>query len=170
MTSKQPNCSICRHPQRNEIDAALIARQSLRAVARQYATTKDSLSRHNSHLPEHLAVAKQAAEVASADSLLDQAQGLLARATRLADRAEHAKNLSVALQGVKEIRGVLELLGKLSGELRTQQVSQVNAVQVNWRQQLESNTPEENERRVAELLNKAGLAYVPLQPTASLEL
>jgi len=157
-----PKCSICRHPNRVEIDAALIARQSLRDIARQFATSKDSLARHGEHIPKSLAMAKQAEVVASAETLLEQTHNLLARATRLADKAEHAKNLSAALQGVREIRGVLELLGKVSGELKTSQTNVGIAVQ----QAIEIDTgdPAENERRIAELLNEAGLVLVPLEP------
>lgn len=39
-------CSICSHPQRGEIDAALVAGQSLRDLAKQFDATKSALSRH----------------------------------------------------------------------------------------------------------------------------
>lgn len=65
-----------------------------------------------------LVKAKAAETVAHADKLIDQVQDLLERATRLADQAEKSKNLTAALTGVREIRGVLELIGRINGELQ----------------------------------------------------
>jgi hypothetical protein len=42
-------CSICAHPNRAVIDAALESGQSLRAVARQFAVSKSSVERHQKH-------------------------------------------------------------------------------------------------------------------------
>jgi hypothetical protein len=43
-------CSICGHPRRQEIDAALASGTSLRAVAREFSTTHTALSRHRAHI------------------------------------------------------------------------------------------------------------------------
>ena len=113
------SCTLCSHAQRAQIDACLVSNGSLRDIAGQFAVSRSALDRHKKHIPRALTVAKQAEEVAEATTLFQEVQGLLKRATRIADDAERARKLSVALQGVREIRGVLELLGKLSGELQT---------------------------------------------------
>jgi hypothetical protein len=61
--------------------------------------------------------AREAAVVAKADTLLDQVKNLLAQAERLTERAEQAGNMDTALRGVGQVRGVLELLGEVSGQL-----------------------------------------------------
>jgi hypothetical protein len=43
-------CSICNHPKREEIDAALVAGTPLRDIARQFKTGKDALARHKAHV------------------------------------------------------------------------------------------------------------------------
>jgi hypothetical protein len=70
--------------------------------------------------------AKGAEEAAQAETLLAQVQGLVKRATGILDRAERTGELQAALGAIREVRGCLELLGKLNGELRTG----VNAIAV----------------------------------------
>lgn len=66
-------CSICQHVQREAIDAALVAGEPFRAIARQYATSKDALRRHaQDHLPAALLQAKGAAEVAHGAALAER--------------------------------------------------------------------------------------------------
>jgi hypothetical protein len=63
--------------------------------------------------------AKEAGKVADAGTLLDQVKGLVVRATGILDRAELAGEHQAALGAIREVRGCLELFGKLNGELRT---------------------------------------------------
>jgi ABC-type transporter Mla subunit MlaD len=44
------NCTICRHPQRNEIEAAVQAGASYRDVGRRYSLSKDAICRHRRHV------------------------------------------------------------------------------------------------------------------------
>jgi len=92
----------------------------LRRIAEQSRTSVTALHRHKGHVPATLAIAKEVEKVADATTLLQQVQELLQQARRLTNAAEHAKNLSVDLNGVRSIAGVLTLLGQVSGELRSQ--------------------------------------------------
>ena len=75
-------CTVCQHAKRNEIDAALIEHRPYRDIARRFGPSKDALVRHHdNHLPAALVKAKDAAEVAHADTILDQVQMLRDRAT-----------------------------------------------------------------------------------------
>jgi hypothetical protein len=66
------NCSVCRHPQRHEIEADLQAGKTYRDVARQYGASKDAVSRHAAnHAPLHATPA--VATVTKAIALLDTA-------------------------------------------------------------------------------------------------
>lgn len=112
-------CTLCTHPQRAEIDPELVNGTSLRNIAQRFGTSATALHRHKKHLAPALAVAREAAQVADADSLLNTVKRLLADAQRLTAQAEQAQQLDIALRGIREVRGVLELLGKLSGELQT---------------------------------------------------
>ena len=44
------NCTVCLHPQRQEIEADLRAGLSCRAIAQKYAISKDAASRHCRHV------------------------------------------------------------------------------------------------------------------------
>jgi hypothetical protein len=112
-------CAVCNHPRRTEIDRLLVEKVSLRDIAGQNGTTRSALHRHSQHIPGALVAAKEAGKVADAGSLLDQVQGLVVRATGILDRAEQAGEHQAALGAIREVRGCLELLGKLNGELRT---------------------------------------------------
>ena len=77
-------CTVCTHAERAAIDAALLADVPFRHIAAQYGTSTTALQRHKAdHIPAATAQAQQAADVAKADSLLDQVRELQARAMAL---------------------------------------------------------------------------------------
>ena len=45
-------CSVCRHPNRTEIEKALAAGVALRKLAGQFAVSKDAARRHRLHMAE----------------------------------------------------------------------------------------------------------------------
>jgi len=112
-------CTICTHPKCDEIDQALVeGKQPLTSLATIYDVSEIALRRHKAnHLPEQLVKAEGAREAAQADNLLDQVRGLRNKAYSILLSAEKAGDLKTALQGVREARSCLELLGKLQGEL-----------------------------------------------------
>lgn len=110
-------CGVCVHPQVEDINRALLAGGTLRELAGRYGVTKSSLHRHSAHLPATLVLAKQAHEVAKADTLLEQVASLQGRAMSIVTQAEQARDWRAALQGVKEARGCLELLARLQVEI-----------------------------------------------------
>ena len=112
-------CTICRHAERAAIDSALVERRPFRDIAGQHDVSKSALVRHfDDHLPAKLAMAKVAAEVVNANSLLDQVTSLRSRAITILDTAEESGDLKTAISAIREARGCVELLGKLAGELQ----------------------------------------------------
>ncbi len=113
------SCSICLHPEREEINAALLSETPLRDMARRYATSKDALARHREHLPVHLVKASDAAEVIQADTLLGRLLSLNAETMAILKeaRAGRIKNNELALRAIARAEKQLELQGKLLGEL-----------------------------------------------------
>jgi len=112
-------CTVCTHEQREAIDKALVSGEAVTSVQSRYVSVhKMALYRHkDEHLPARLAKAHDAAEVAAADSLLEQVQFLRGRAMTILDRAEADGLLMPALAAIREARGCLELLGKLLGQI-----------------------------------------------------
>ena len=115
-------CSVCTHPDRENIDEALVGATAISAIsaisAKYRDISEDALGRHKAnHLPAKLIMAEKAKEVAQADSLLEQVRDLQGRALAILDQAEMSGDLRTALGAIREARGNLELLAKLLGEL-----------------------------------------------------
>ncbi len=111
-------CTICQHPQREALDLALVGGAALSETAALFRVSSDAVSRHKAnHLPAKLVLAEKAAEVAEADDLLSQVQGLQARTLAILEAAEASREHRTALTAIREARSNLELLAKLLGEL-----------------------------------------------------
>jgi len=111
-------CTICEHPQVEEINRLLVESVPYRSIAKQFSISESALFRHKKHIPEKLAKAKEAKEITKADNLLEQVIALRDKALSILEKAEKSGDLRTALQGIKEARSTLELLAKLQGELQ----------------------------------------------------
>ena len=109
-------CSICSHPQRPDIDRALLACEPLRNIARRHKTSVAALHRHRSHI----AAAVQAQQALTVERLLSDLADLQRRALALLTKAERAGDLRAALGAIREARGLVETGAKLieTSELR----------------------------------------------------
>jgi len=126
-------CTICHHADRVAIDQVLVERMPFRHIAAQFGVSTSALVRHSDdHLPAELVKAREAAEVANADTILGHVQTLRDRALTILDAAEATGELRTALAAIREARGCLELLGRLPGELQEQAVVNV-LVSGEWR-------------------------------------
>ena len=112
-------CSICIHADREAIDKALVeGTSSVPAIATLFDVSQRALYRHREkHLPETLAQAQEAREVAQADDLLAQLDGLRKEAHRIKDKAEKGGEYRTALTGIRELVRIVELMAKVRGEL-----------------------------------------------------
>ncbi len=111
-------CTVCTHPDREAIDAALVEGVAFPALVAKYRVSKDSLSRHKgNHLPAKMVMAQAAEEVAQADDLLEQVRDLQERTLAILEAAEATRQHRTALGAIREARSNLELLAKLLGEL-----------------------------------------------------
>ena len=130
-------CTICKHPDRERIERALLAGESYRHIAARFGTSSSALVRHKAdHLPASLVRAHDSEEILRADSLLenvrhgeDRAERLYNAAEAILGRALAAKDLRTALQAIRaaadvmaEGRQYLELRGDLTGEFAAPKV------------------------------------------------
>lgn len=88
-----PTCTICRHPNRAEIEAALASRTPLRNIAVRYGTSLGSISRHRNDCLS--AACKQALEakaeseaVKSGETVLSQIESIKTRIMKMLDACE----------------------------------------------------------------------------------
>jgi len=109
-------CSVCQHPERESIDRALINGASVRDLAGRYTPplSKTAIQRHKeSHLPETLTKAREAAEASHGDDLLKQVRVLQHQTLRILQAAVITQDLRVALAAIGQARGNVELMAKL---------------------------------------------------------
>lgn len=125
-------CAVCTRPERDEIDRAILAGVSERKIAGDYGISRGAVIRHKPHIGEALIKAKEIKEVARADTLLDEVRSLKQRAeTGLSCVERVLSNLEAgdgdvraicdavrtANGSIREIRGTLELLAKIAGDI-----------------------------------------------------
>jgi hypothetical protein len=123
-------CSICEHSQRVEIDRALVGDASNRSLASLYDVSEAAVRRHRkNHVPEKLAKAHAAEEVAQADDLLAEVRALQQRTLTILEAAEETQQHRTALAAIREARSNLQMLAQLVGELQSNQLAQ--AIQIN---------------------------------------
>ncbi len=112
------SCTVCEHPEREAIDRALVGGASNRSAASLYDVSEAAVRRHKTnHIPSTLAKAEEAKEAGRAGDLLGQVRALQGKTLGILLRAEGSGDLRTALGAIREARGNVELLAKLSGEL-----------------------------------------------------
>ena len=120
-------CTICSHPDRQEIESAIVSGEPQRAIANQWRVSRAAVQRHAlRHVSPALAAVQAQREEDGAATLLDRVESLIQRTERLLSAAEQSGAVTTALGAVREQRELLRLLGAASGELDTRPVTVVN--------------------------------------------
>jgi hypothetical protein len=116
-------CRTCLHPEKPEIERLLLTAEiTTKAIAARYGISEQALARHRAH---HLPIAARqeaAGAIATAEanrgaSLLDQSASLREKALAILATAERSGKLVVALQAIREVARLIELDGKLMGQI-----------------------------------------------------
>ena len=124
-------CTICKHPQRLDIERELIAGAPLRDIAGRFGRSKTAVLRHKDHVSQGLKAEQEAHEAVRSRTLLDdiragerRADLLYARAEEILTAALQQNNSRSALQAIRaatsvmgEARAYLALRGELVGDL-----------------------------------------------------
>ncbi len=109
-------CTACSHPERKDIDGALVAGETLRDIARQYRVGKDVVARHKeAHLPGLLIKAREIEEVADADTLLSRLRDLNRETSAILKeaRTKGSKDNDLALKAIARVEKQIELEARL---------------------------------------------------------
>ncbi len=90
----------------------------MRNLAGRHGLSATALHRHKeAHLPKALAKAQEAEEIVRGGSLLEEMEVLVEHGHEILAEARAAGEHRTALNAMSEIRGCLELLGKVTGEI-----------------------------------------------------
>lgn len=120
-------CTICTHPQREEIDRAIARGESYRDISARYSVTVQAIYRHaRAHLPQPVQAAVQAEMVEHGARILSQVRELNQRARQLLDEAAAHRRYTGAAAFLKEARELLTLEARLLGELDTRDKVEVH--------------------------------------------
>jgi len=107
-------CTVCRLPNRQEVEEALLAGEPLRNIAERSGTSATALHRHKEgHLPVKLVKAAESREVDSAESLTAKLRAIEAEARRLGQKAEKAGDTRTALVAIRELVRLIELAARM---------------------------------------------------------
>jgi hypothetical protein len=151
-------CKICTHPERVAIDRAIVEQRSLRDISGQYGISRSSVDRHKSHIPKELAKAKKAETVAESGALLSRVEKLMGQADRIYEGAMKSAEWSGAAAAAREMRGCLELLGKIGGELSSGGTKVAISVGIGRSSDLSRMTDEELDSEIQRLARERVLA------------
>jgi hypothetical protein len=128
-------CSICAHPARAEIDAALIAGASTPSVARDFGVGRSSVARHaKAHLAASIALAAQRRDEAAAVAILAKATGLYEHCAGLLGQADRllrgdpdsTAGITAATRVIRETRGILEFVADALDAVQEETSSEVS--------------------------------------------
>lgn len=118
-------CTICTHPDVNEINQMLISEKSLLQISKKYAISYSSLKRHyENHITRDMTRSVHAEKVANADSLLQKLIEYENDAKRYRDMAEKDGDIELALRAVDRALKCVEIGSKIRGLIQEQ--TQVN--------------------------------------------
>src|SRR6266850_1869211 len=110
-----PTCTVCRHAEREKIDADLIVGTPYRHIAARTGTSTGALQRHRCHISNIVITAAETCEIDRGASLLKKIHAMEAEAQRLGAKAEREGDLRAALLAIRELGRALELQGKMVG-------------------------------------------------------
>lgn len=110
-------CSVCRSPDRDAIDRALVAGEALRDIAGRFGPAKSAVARHKDHLPGHLRKAAEAEDVARAIDVVGQLRAINGASLAVLREARDRRDGDLALKAVDRIQKQIELQAKLLGDL-----------------------------------------------------
>ena len=116
-------CTVCAHPQTEEISLEILQGATLRTIADKYSLSLTAVHRHKQHIPHQLAVSHEAQKVAKADGVMQRVNELDQRADTIYRKAAEQNDPELALKALKELRGITELYAKMAGEIGARTVN-----------------------------------------------
>lgn len=121
-----PACSVCPHPDRQAIDEALVLGTSMTQLATTYELSKDAIRRHRTaHLSPALRKVVEARQTGGSIKAIDRLEDLYDRASALLERAEEKGSTRDGVAAIGQLRGIVETLAKITGELDERPTVQV---------------------------------------------
>jgi hypothetical protein len=111
-------CRACASDRLEDIDADLVAEVPFRVLERRYGISTASLVRHKqNHLSPALVAIRRARLAASEGGVAANLEGLIETGESILHAARKAKNAHQGLAALRELRQLVELQMRMTGEL-----------------------------------------------------
>ncbi len=111
-------CTICTHPERANIEAALTAGTSYRNIAKQFDVGFSSINRHAAeHIQETIKQTQTAKEEAHGLDVVKQLQVINGITLAILQEARKDKMHALALSAIDRVQKQIELQAKLVGDI-----------------------------------------------------
>ena len=131
-------CATCTSPIKSAIEAEIAGGGKLLVLERKYHITRDALRRHRDRHMSGAIVALRAVQqeqqaavasaVGNATTARDRVENLVAKLEALVERTDSERRESMLLGASRELRASIELLARLSGELRPENQTTVQVL------------------------------------------
>jgi hypothetical protein len=111
-------CTICNHPQRAQLEAAIAANVSNRRIATQFSTSEAAIRRHTSeHIAETIKQTQVAKVEAQSIDVVKQLKTINAVTIAILNEARAGKMHALALSAIDRVQKQIELQAKLLGAI-----------------------------------------------------
>jgi hypothetical protein len=112
------SCTVCRHPERQAIDLALLDRTAtLAQLSGRHHLSQSALHRHKQHLLKKMALAQNHFQDLLREGYLFILNKFLAKVQRVADLAGAEGNTRLLLQAVRQGTDIMKFMAKLDSSL-----------------------------------------------------
>lgn len=109
-------CTVCRHPEIDEINKQILTGETHTELGKRYDLARRAISRHAAnHLP--LDIVAVTSRPISVDSVMTEMNGLLSRANELELDAMDDEKPALQLRAIREQTRIIETMIKLAGIL-----------------------------------------------------
>ena len=115
-------CKICKDEKVRAINNAIIDGETLQVIANKFGFHPSTISRHKAHVADKISKAAVICDAQEGASVLQKISDLMQKAHDLLDTAEQSGDVKTAIQAVREARGCLELMARVSGELAPEKI------------------------------------------------
>lgn len=117
-------CTICSHPKRAEIEAAIVAGSSYRHISSQFDVGYKSVERHASdHISQEIKQSKEAEEAAQSLDVVKQLKHINKIALDILKESHDLKAHELSLKAIDRVCKQIELQAKLLGDIDTPHVN-----------------------------------------------
>jgi hypothetical protein len=157
-----PTCGPCSHRNRDELDAQLIAGVSYRAISKTFQVSIGALSRHKAHVKEMIRERTPGEREEHGSALLDRVEKLVTSAEEILEAAKTKNDFRGANGALGAAAKLLDLLGRLSGELQSANAGGLHLT-MNNRVTNTIVTTYDNDVEFAQLVSEATRGFNPIE-------